>query len=219
MSKALDLYLDHIGKEHPLEQAEEQRLAEAIHQGDAKALDKLVHANLKYVITVAKQYKDRGLPFEDLVSEGNVGLLKAASKFDGSKGVRFVTFASAYVRQAIEKALGVSDARIMSVDAPIPEGSKNTITLLKVLEDPNSTHADTLANLPMELNHVRTLLKVLNERQQKVMEKLLGLNGERMNMREVADSMGLKRERVRQIRDVALRKMSKANRASGELLL
>ena len=102
---ALNRYLDEIGKEELLSNDEERQLAERIAKGDDRALSKLIEANLKFVVTVARQYKGRGVAMEDLVSEGNIGLMKAAAKFDASKGVRFVNYAVVHIRQAIEKAI------------------------------------------------------------------------------------------------------------------
>ena len=101
----LNRYLDEIGKEQLLSNEEERQLAERIAQGDERALSKLIEANLKFVVTVARQYKGQGVAMEDLVSEGNIGLMKAAAKFDASKGVRFVNYAVVHIRQAIEKAI------------------------------------------------------------------------------------------------------------------
>ena len=94
----LNIYLDEIGKEQLLSDDEERQLSERIAKGDQRALSKLIEANLKFVVSVARQYKGKGVAMEDLVSEGNIGLMKAAAKFDASRGVRFVNFAVVYVR-------------------------------------------------------------------------------------------------------------------------
>ena len=99
---ALNIYLDEIGKGQLLSDEEEHQLSERIQKGDQRALSKLVEANLKFVVTIARQYKGRGVDMEDLVSEGNIGLMKAAAKFDASKGVRFVNYAVVHVRQQME---------------------------------------------------------------------------------------------------------------------
>ena len=98
---ALNRYLDEIGREALLTDDEERQLSQRILQGDQRALSKLVEANLRFVVTIARQYKGRGVAMEDLVSEGNIGLMKAASRFDASKGVRFVNYAVVHVRQQI----------------------------------------------------------------------------------------------------------------------
>ncbi|MBQ3744962.1 MAG: sigma-70 family RNA polymerase sigma factor, partial [Prevotella sp.] len=95
---ALNKYLDEIGHSNLLSNEEERELSRKIKQGDDKALGRLVEANLKFVVVIARQYKGNGLAMEDLVSEGNIGLMKAATKFDGEKGVRFVNFAAGHIR-------------------------------------------------------------------------------------------------------------------------
>ena len=100
---ALNRYLDEIGKGQLLSDEEERALSARILQGDQRALSKLVEANLRFVVTIARQYKGQGLSMEDLVSEGNLGLMKAAGRFDATKGVRFVNYAVVHVRQAIEQ--------------------------------------------------------------------------------------------------------------------
>ena len=143
---ALNRYLDEIGREALLTDEEERQLSERIRQGDERALSKLVEANLRFVVTIARQYKGRGLAMEDLISEGNFGLMKAASHFDAGKGVRFVNYAVGHVRQQIEKAIeqqaglyqvpkDVKDEVLarqqsmpLSVDAPI--GHRTNMSLL-----------------------------------------------------------------------------------------
>ncbi|MEE3446343.1 MAG: sigma-70 family RNA polymerase sigma factor, partial [Prevotella sp.] len=101
----LNKYLDAIGRESLLSADEERQLSERILKGDSRALNKLIEANLRFVVSIANQYKGRGLQMDDLVSEGNIGLMKAAGKFDASRGTRFVNYAVAHVRQQIEKAI------------------------------------------------------------------------------------------------------------------
>ena len=154
---ALNRYLDEIGKEQLLTDDEERQLAERIAKGDDRALSKLIEANLKFVVTVARQYKGRGVAMEDLVSEGNIGLMKAAAKFDASKGVRFVNYAVVHIRQAIEKAidqqaglyqvpkdvkqdLARQQSIPVSVDAPL--GHRTNMSLLSVLVNKDAPLAD-----------------------------------------------------------------------------
>ena len=108
---ALNRYLDEIGKEALLSDEVEKQLSSQMLKGDTKALSRLVEANLRFVVAVARQYKGKGVAMEDLVSEGNIGLMKAASKYDASKGVRFVNYAVVYVRQAIEKFIDKSEGQ------------------------------------------------------------------------------------------------------------
>lgn len=154
---ALNRYLDEIGKEQLLTNEEERQLAERIAKGDSRALSKLVEANLKFVVTVARQYKGKGVAMEDLVSEGNIGMMKAAAKFDASKGVRFVNYAVVHIRQAIEKAidqqgglyqvpkdvkqdLARQQSIPLSVDAPL--GHRTNMSLLSVLVNKDAPLAD-----------------------------------------------------------------------------
>ena len=134
----LNKYLDEIGRESLLSAEEERALSERIQKGDERALNKLVEANLRFVVSVANQYKGKGLQMEDLVSEGNIGLLKAAGRFDASKGTRFVNYAVVHVRQQIEKALDQQtepprklNQKSTSVDAPL--GHRTNMSLLSVL--------------------------------------------------------------------------------------
>ena len=204
---ALNIYLDEIGKGALLSDEEERQLSERIRQGDDRALSKLVEANLRFVVTVARQYKGRGVAMEDLVSEGNIGLMKAAARFDASKGVRFVNFAVVHVRQQIEKAIeqqaglyqvprDVKDEVVarqqsmpLSVDAPL--GHRANMSLLSVLV-------------------IEFALGSLDQRESRVVNAFFGIGQEHETMAEIAEDMDLKRERVRQIRDKAVRKLRKA---------
>lgn len=176
-----------------------------------KEQDKLVTANMGYVVTLARQYKSDILSTDDLVSEGAIGLMKAAEKYDASKGKPFVTFAAPYIRRAIEKAISrlTTDIDTRSTDESLPVGSRNNYTLLNVLEDKNAVRADAAVE---EITLTDDLLKcmiVLNEREQRVVNLYYGNGYERQTMAEIAETMGLKRERVRQVRDQALRKLRK----------
>ena len=108
--KLLNKYLDEIGRETLLSEEQERELSLRIRQGDERAFNRLVEANLKFVVAIARQYQGKGLPMEDLVSEGNLGLLKAAGKYDASRGLRFVNYAVVFIRQQIEKALKVESS-------------------------------------------------------------------------------------------------------------
>ena len=112
----LNQYLDEIGREQLLSEDEERKLASRIQKGDERALNRLIETNLRFVVSIARQYQGQGLSMEDLVSEGNMGLMKAAAKFDGSRGLRFVNYAVVFIRQQIEKALKKenSDLRVES---------------------------------------------------------------------------------------------------------
>ncbi|MBE6265661.1 MAG: sigma-70 family RNA polymerase sigma factor [Prevotella ruminicola] len=224
---ALNRYLDEIGKEQLLTNEEERQLAERIAKGDSRALSKLVEANLKFVVTVARQYKGKGVAMEDLVSEGNIGLMKAAAKFDASKGVRFVNYAVVHIRQAIEKAidqqgglyqvpkdvkqdLARQQSIPLSVDAPL--GHRTNMSLLSVLVNKDAPLADELVHSEAIEDAIEYALGTLNERERRVVNAFFGIDQEHETMAEIAEDMDLKRERVRQIRDKSVRKLRKAYR-------
>ena len=224
---ALNRYLDEIGKEQLLTDDEERQLAERIAKGDDRALSKLIEANLKFVVTVARQYKGRGVAMEDLVSEGNIGLMKAAAKFDASKGVRFVNYAVVHIRQAIEKAidqqaglyqvpkdlkqdLARQQSIPVSVDAPL--GHRTNMSLLSVLVNKDAPLADERVHSEAIEDAIEYALGTLDDRERRVVNAFFGINQEHETMAEIAEDMELKRERVRQIRDKSVRKLRKAYR-------
>lgn len=216
-NEILNKYLDEIGREQLLSQDEESRLSARIRKGDERALNRLIEANLRFVVAIAKQYQGQGLSMEDLVSEGNMGLIKAARKFDGSSGLRFVSYAVAFVRQQIGKALhkesaeqrveNAKDGQTRSVDAPL--GSKSNVSLLSVLVDANSPMADERVYRSGVESAVEYALQSLSERERIVINAFFGIGQERLTMQEIADDMQLKRERIRQIRNKAIRHMKK----------
>jgi len=223
---ALNKYLDEIGRESLLSAEEERELARKTKAGDSRALNKLVEANLRFVVTIATQYKGKGLPMEDLVSEGNMGLMKAASRFDPDKGTRFVNYAVVYIRQQIEKAIAqqaglyqvpkdVKDevaARMqsqpLSVDAPL--GHRTNMSLLSVLVNQDAPLADERVHSEAIEDAVEFALGSLDARESRVINAFYGIDQEHETMAEIAEDMELKRERVRQIRDKAVRKLRKA---------
>ena len=224
---ALNRYLDEIGKEQLLTNEEERQLAERIANGDSRALSKLVEANLKFVVTVARQYKGKGVAMEDLVSEGNIGLMKAAAKFDAYKGVRFVNYAVVHIRQAIEKAidqqgglyqvpkdvkqdLARQQSIPLSVDAPL--GHRTNMSLLSVLVNKDAPLADERVHSEAIEDAIEYALGTLDDRERRVVNAFFGIDQEHETMAEIAEDMDLKRERVRQIRDKSVRKLRKAYR-------
>ena len=214
----LNKYLDEIGREQLLTEEEEQRLSARVLKGDERALNKLVEANLRFVVVIARQYLGKGLSMEDLVSEGNLGLMKAARKYDATRGLRFVNYAVVPIRQQIEKALKTEsseqrvensrDGQIRSVDAPL--GTKTNMSLLSVLVDANSPLADERLYRSNVESAVEYALHSLDERESRVVNAYFGIGQEHATMAEIAEEMNLKRERVRQIRDKAVRRMKKA---------
>jgi len=223
---SLNRYLDEIGREQLLTTEQERELSEQIGQGNERAVNRLVEANLRFVVTIANQYKGKGLSMEDMVSEGNFGLMKAARKFDASKGTRFVNFAVVYVRQQIEKAIeqqaglykmprdvsrelvARQQSKPLSVDAPL--GHRNNVSLLSVLVNQDAPLADERVHSEAIEVAVEYALQSLNERESRVVNAFFGIDQERETMQEIAEDMELKRERVRQIRNKALRKLRKA---------
>lgn len=219
-------YIEEIAHEQLLSDKEEQELAEKIKIGDAMALEKLTKANLKFVVSLAHQYRNRGLGEDDLISEGNIGMMYAAQRFDGKKGVRFVVFAAPYIRKAMEEAIKEQStlyklpkneknkyekirSRALSIDQPVPVGTNNNFTLQHILENENAKQTDDLLNQDILSNEIQKGLDVLDEREKRIITYIYGLTGSHYTMAEIAEEMGLKRERVRQIRDKALRKLHK----------
>lgn len=219
-------YIEEIVQEQLLSNEEEQALAAKIKLGDAKALEKLTKANLKFVVSLAHHYKNQGLGEDDLVSEGNIGMMHAAQKFDGTKGIRFVSYATPYIRKAMEEAIKEQTAlyklpkdekskferkrtHAISIDQPIPVGSSNNFTLQHVLENEDAPQADEHLNKELLNFEIQKGLNELNEREKRIIIAIYGLNGTHYTMAEIAENMGLKRERVRQIRNKALRKLHK----------
>jgi len=220
----LNRYLDEIGRESLLSAEEERTLAQKIQQGDSRALNQLVEANLRFVVSIANQYKGKGLQMDDLVSEGNIGLMRAASRFDPDRGTRFVNFAVVHIRQQIEKAIahqtdppkgkkgkrdsGELPLKATSVDAPL--GYRSNMSLLSILVNQDAPFADERIHSETIEEAIEFALSSLDERESRVVNAFFGINQERETMAEIAEDMDLKRERVRQIRDKAVRKLRRA---------
>lgn len=222
---SLDKYLDEIGREKPLTDAEERELAVRIGGGDSRAVERLTKANLRFVVSVARKYQKMGVDMSDLISEGNLGLMKAASQYDGRSGVRFVSYASPIVHKFIERAVEEQGAlyRVpkkeetkaekkrshpLSADAPL--GGRENVNLLSVIENTDVMPADSVLDVDAAAQGIESVLAVLDGREREVMTLFFGIGGMKMTFAEIGERMGLKRERVRQIRDKALRKMSRA---------
>jgi len=258
-SEALDKYLQEIGKEDMISVEEEVELAQRIRKGDRKALERLTKANLRFVVSVAKQYQNQGLSLPDLINEGNVGLIKAAEKFDETRGFKFISYAVWWIRQSILQAIAeqsrivrlplnqvgsvnkinkvlskfeqenerrpsveeisetldipeekvdeamAANSKHVSVDAPFVDGEDNS--LLDVLVNNDAPTADrTLVqeSLKTEINNA---LKVLNERERNVIEAFYGINQPELTLEEIGTKYGLTRERVRQIKEKAIRRL------------
>ncbi|MBO7471144.1 MAG: sigma-70 family RNA polymerase sigma factor [Bacteroidaceae bacterium] len=266
-SASLDKYLQEIGREALLPVEEEVELSQRIRKGDRRALDRLVRANLRFVVSVAKQYQNQGLSLPDLINEGNVGLIKAAEKFDETRGFKFISYAVWWIRQTILQALAeqsrivrlplnqvsavnkitkamtkfeqeyerkpsadelaelvnelpekISDSlrasgRHVSVDAPFIEGEENS--LLDVMTNPDSPMADKGLVSESLSTEIDRALGVLNEREKQIIERSFGINNQpEMTLEEIGETFGLTRERVRQIREKAIRKLRAGSRNS-----
>jgi len=188
---SLNKYLEEIGHKGLLTAEEESRLAQQASEGDEKALEQLVGANLRFVVSLASEYQGKGLDMEDLVNEGNIALVKAAKSFDPTRGTRLVVFAASRIRKAIEAALNSEE-----------ENSK-----LKDLKDSYTPPISSDDADDSILEHANS--DILSERERQVISAIYGINQPTMTLAEVGMQMDITRERARQIRDKALRKLRK----------
>ena len=231
----MGLYLRELRRIPQLSREEEQAFAALAAQGDRKARQHLIQANLRFVILVAKRYRNRGVPLEDLVNEGNIGLIHAAERFDPDRGVRFVSYAVWWIRQAILKAIPENSRLIrvprsrsgelpsttelrmqaaqgtLSLDSPVP-GTEDSDSLGAFLEDRSVPKPEeVLVGVSLQ-EHLDSVLAGLSDREAYILRDRFGLAGsKRITLLEVGRKHGLSRERVRQIEKKALRKI----RASG----
>ena len=233
-SESLDKYLQEIGKEELLSTDEEVELAQRIRKGDRKALERLTKANLRFVVSVAKQYQNQGLSLPDLINEGNFGLIKAAEKFDETRGFKFISYAVWWIRQSIREAnrfeqeferrpsaeelsekIDIPEEKIddalhisghhVSVDAPFVDGEDNS--LLDVLVNDDAPMADRQLVMESLRAEISSALQMLNDRERKVIEAFYGINQPEMTLEEIGTKYGLTRERVRQIKEKAIRRL------------
>ncbi|MBR5206066.1 MAG: RNA polymerase sigma factor RpoD/SigA [Alistipes sp.] len=265
-SASLDKYLQEIGKEELISVEEEVELAQRIKRGDQEALEKLTKANLRFVVSVAKQYQNQGLSLPDLINEGNLGLIKAAEKFDETRGFKFISYAVWWIRQSILQALAeqsrivrlplnqvgslnkinkafarfeqehertpsaeelatelelpkekVTDTlrvagRHISVDAPFADGEDNS--LLDVLVNTDSPNADRGLINESLATEVERALEILTEREQDIIRYFFGIGCSEMTLEEIGEKFDLTRERVRQIKEKAIRKLRTSSRSS-----
>ncbi len=264
-SASLDKYLQEIGKEELITVEEEVELAQRIKKGDQEALEKLTKANLRFVVSVAKQYQNQGLSLPDLINEGNLGLIKAAEKFDETRGFKFISYAVWWIRQSILQALAeqsrivrlplnqvgslnkinkalakfeqeherapspeelanelslpkekVADTlrvagRHVSVDAPFADGEDNS--LLDVLVNNDSPNADRgLINESLSTEIIRAL-ETLTDRERDIIRYFFGIGCSEMTLEEIGEKFDLTRERVRQIKEKAIRRLRQSSRS------
>ena len=264
-SASLDKYLQEIGKEDLITVEEEVELAQRIRKGDQEALEKLTKANLRFVVSVAKQYQNQGLSLPDLINEGNLGLIKAAEKFDETRGFKFISYAVWWIRQSILQALAeqsrivrlplnqvgslnkinkafarfeqehervpspeelaqelelprekVTDTlrvagRHISVDAPFADGGDNS--LLDVLVNPDSPNADRGLINESLATEVERALETLTERERDIIRYFFGIGCSEMTLEEIGEKFDLTRERVRQIKEKAIRRLRHSSRS------
>ena len=264
-SASLDKYLQEIGKEELITVEEEVELAQRIRKGDQEALEKLTKANLRFVVSVAKQYQNQGLSLPDLINEGNLGLIKAAEKFDETRGFKFISYAVWWIRQSILQALAeqsrivrlplnqvgslnkinkafgrfeqenertpspeeladmlnlpkekVSDTlrvsgRHVSVDAPFADGEDNN--LLDVLVNADSPNADRGLINESLATEVDRALDTLTDREKDIIKYFFGIGCSEMTLEEIGEKFDLTRERVRQIKEKAIRRLRQSSRS------
>jgi RNA polymerase primary sigma factor len=263
-SASLEKYLSDIAKEEMISPEEEIVLAKKIREGDEHALDQLTRANLRFVVSVAKQYQNQGLTLPDLINEGNLGLIKAAKRFDETRGFKFISYAVWWIRQSIMQAISeharivrlpvnqlgsltrinkaftkleqeferepsleelaelteltvdkISDAfristKQVSVDAPLLNGEESS--LLDVLQNNEVAQADTIMMNQSLKKEIEKSLNVLDDKERDVITLFFGLESEQSyTLEEIGDKYNLSRERVRQIKEKALRKLRLRN--------
>ena len=258
-SASLDKYLQEIGRQDLISVDEEVELAQRIHQVDQQALDKLVNANLRFVVSVAKQYQNQGLSLSDLINEGNVGLIKAAQKFDETRGFKFISYAVWWIRQSILQAIAEQsnmvrvplnqagllnrtskaqsrfeqlherrasaeelaaeldlpiekvvetmkiNTRSVSVDAPFADGEDNS--LHDVLPNNDSPMADSTLNQESLSKEIARVLEQLTPRERDIIKMFFGIGCQEMTLEEIGAKFNLTRERVRQIKEKAIRRL------------
>ena len=265
-SQSLEKYLQEIGREELITAEEEVRLARKIKEGDQNALDRLTKANLRFVVSVAKQYQNQGLSLPDLINEGNLGLIKAAKRFDETRGFKFISYAVWWIRQSILQALAeqsrivrlplnqvgslnkiskayskleqeferepspeelakvldiptekIADTmrvsgKHVSMDAPFVQGEDNS--LLDVLENSDSPRADGLLMNESLQKEIDRSLSTLTEREREVIRLFFGIGmNHGLTLEEIGAKFDLTRERVRQIKEKAIRRLRHKSRS------
>ena len=217
---SLTLYLDQIGRYPLLRRDEEIELGRRIRAGDREALNTLVCANLRFVVSIAKKYQTRGVSLSDLIDEGNIGLMRAARKFDETKGIKFISYAVWWIRQAILQARAEQSRIVrvplyrtrsipeaqLSLEAPVANNDDSQ--LLEYLPDYATPRPDEQALNTSLIESIDAALAHLKAREAQIVRLYYGLDGdEPLTLEEIGASLGITRERVRQIRDRALRRM------------
>lgn len=210
----LDAYFREVRKFKSLSKKEEAELSIRIKNGDEHAFNKLVNANLKFVITIAKGYRNTGICFSDLISEGNIGLMKAARRFDGKKGVKFISYAIWWVKSEIQEYINSIMGRnevepdVFDMNTKV-KGSSFNVSEECEEDDYNDSFAEENdANTVSVSMSIQELMKTLGEREKDILFMYYGLNGDSgMTLEEIGEQLHLTSERVRQIKDKAIIKM------------
>lgn len=212
----ISCYFEDIKNYKPLSTDEERKLALEIKKGNKKALDKLVTSNLKFVVNIAKKYKDSGVPFSDLISEGNIGLIRAAQKFDETKNVRFISYAVWWVKNSIQEcieAYNVKNETNSIQDYVINNCTTDNYETNQI----NEEFENELMNLQSRRESLNDLMKCLQKREINVLIDYFGLNdGKEKTLDEISKKLNLTNERVRQIKDKALIKLRSGALLSSE---
>ena len=208
----LELYFEDIRRHRLLSRAEEVELGRRIQAGDLVAVDQLVCANLRFVVSVAKRYQNLGVPLPDLIAEGNVGLFRAAHLFDPERGVKFISYAVWWIRQAILRSLD-DHTRTARRMIPLEEPLFDDGSLVQFLED---TGAPDPMERTLEAGRSREITRVigsLDPRETRVLRLYYGLEGDQpLTLEEIGSIFGLSRERIRQIKERALGRLRKTRR-------
>lgn len=205
--EGLTSYFKEIQNIRKLTTNEEKALAKKIQHGDKDALNKLVRHNLRFVVSIAKHYRDRGVPFSDLISEGNFGLIQAASKFNPDKNVKFITYAVWWIKHAILEYIDNSIYLINSVE-PQDNTMLNELDVDYKTDTINEDFETAINNIQSRKDTIKLITKCLQDREIQVLTLFFGLNdGREMTLEEVGKTMNLTNERVRQIKDCAISKI------------
>ena len=203
----LSTYFNDIQNIRRLTRREEQILSEKIQKGDEQALNKLVYHNLRFVVNIAKNYRNSNVPFADIISEGNLGLIRAAHKFDSTKGVKFISYAVWWIKNSIDECIEKYNRDNETLSYHDYTINKCT-DLDHKFEQINEDFEEKINNIQSRKDAIESLMKCLHEREIKILTLFFGLNGGReMTLEEVGKEMCLTNERVRQIKDSALSKL------------
>ena len=206
--KELETYFRELRSYKPLSKREELELAYKIRYGDKAALDKLIKANLKFVVKIAKQYRKYDVNFADLISEGNMGLLKAAEKFDPSRNTKFISYAVWWIRVYIQEYINANKTAGIATDNDNSAGSTKDDDYIVPANTINSEFEEEMIDAQSRYASIEELMSSLEKREKKILIMYFGLYGNKENtLDEIGQEMKLTKERVRQIKDKALVKM------------